>query len=137
MLMQKCNCGYETGKKNFNFCPLCGTKLTILKLEKDETYKAERKACRVVDEWCDSKKIYYYKESSFNKEYAWIYKYLHDDAYFMFLHISKIKPLELERIEKCVFRKNNECGHAVTCKGCSVCTGKLEETIMQWIRASA
>lgn len=43
--MRKCNCGYEIAKKNFNFCPLCGTKLTALELEEDGTYKAERKAC--------------------------------------------------------------------------------------------
>lgn len=128
--MQKlCNCGYKTGKKNFKFCPLCGTKLTVLELEKDGTYKAERKACRVVDELCDSKKIYYYKESPINKEFVWIYKSKHDDVYFMGLHISKITPLELERIGKCAFRKNNACGHAITCKTCFACTGKLEEVI--------
>lgn len=136
--MQKiCNCGYETRKKNFNFCPLCGTKLTVLELEKDGTYKTERKACRIVDEWCDPKKIYYYKQSPFNKEYVWIYNSLHDDTFFMGLHISKVKPLSLDQIENCVFRENNECGHTDTCKSCSVCTGKLEEAIMQWVKTSA
>jgi len=134
-LMKKiCNCGYETEKKNFNFCPLCGNKLMILELEADGTYEAERKACRIIDhDWMNPNKIYYYKVSPIDKELVWIYKSPVSPHWIFGCHISKVKPLEVERIERCSFRKNDECGHMGSCKMCPVYKGDVDELIMNLV----
>ncbi len=126
-----CNCGYETNKKSFKFCPLCGNRLITLELEPDGTYKAERKACKVInDDWISPDKIYYYKVSPIDKELAWIYESPTSVHWILGCHISKVRPCELERIERCIFRKNNECGHMSTCKICSVYKGDIDDYIM-------
>ncbi len=89
-----CNCGYETNKKSFKFCPLCGNKLITLEL--DGTYKADKNACRVInDDFISPDKIYYYKVSPTDKEWAWIYESLVSVHWILGCHISKVRPCEL------------------------------------------
>lgn len=127
-----CNCGYETNKKRFNFCPLCGNKLTTLELESDGTYKAERSACRVInDDWINPNRIYYYKVSLIDKELVWIYESLTSSHFIFGCHISKVVPLKLERIKRCALRENDECGHTSSCKICKVYRGEVQENILK------
>ena len=133
--MQKiCNCGYETNKKSFIFCPLCGNKLVTLELEPDGTYKAERKACRVINgDMINPEKIYYYKVSSIDSELVWVYESPTSMHWIFGCHISKIRPYELEKIERCVFRENNKCGYASTCKRCPVYKGDIDDYIISLV----
>ena len=122
--MKICKCGYETEKTSFQFCPLCGKQLTVLELEDDGTYKAKREACRVINGWLDPNKIYYYKISPIDDTLVWIYTSPTSKHFISGGHISKIKPLDIERVERCVFRKDGECGHMGSCK---MCLPKLKE----------
>lgn len=122
--MKICKCGYETEKNSFQFCPLCGKELTVLELEDDGTYKAKREACRVFDEWLDPNTIYYYKISPIDDTLVWIYTSPISKHWIIGCHISKIKPIEVERVERCALRKNGRCGYSGSCK---MCLPKLKE----------
>ena len=116
--MKICKCGYETEKTSFQFCPLCGKQLIVLELEDDGTYKAKREACRVLDGWLDSNAIYYYKISPIDDTLAWIYTSPISKHWIIGCHISKIKPIDVERVERCTLRKNGKCGYASSCEMC-------------------
>lgn len=115
LIMKVCKCGYETEKASFQFCPLCGKKLIVLELEDDGTYKAKREACRVFDEWLDPNTIYYYKISPIDDTFVWIYTSMTSKHFIIGCHISKIVPIEIER---CVFRRERQCGFTASCKKC-------------------
>ena len=105
-----------------------------LELEPDGTYKAERSACRVInDDWINPNKIYYYKVSPIDKELVWIYESPVSPHWILGCHISKVRPLELDRIERCALRKNNECGHTSSCKMCPVYRGEISKYILQLV----
>ena len=125
LIMQKiCKCGYETEKESFQFCPLCGKPLNTLELEEDGTYKAKRDACRVFDGWLDPNTIYYYKTSPIDDTLAWIYTSPISKHFIVGCHISKIRPLEIDRVEMCSFRKDGKCGRTGSCE---MCLPKLKE----------
>lgn len=122
--MKICKCGYETEKASFQFCTLCGKPLNTLELEEDGTYKAKREAYRVFDGWLDPNTIYYYKISPIDDTLVWVYTSPTSKHFIVGCHISKIKPLDIERVERCVFRKNGICGYAGSFK---MCLPKLNE----------
>ena len=115
--MKKCNCGFETENEEFNFCPLCGKDLIILELESDGTYKANRYACRILDDRFESNIIYYFKTSPINPM-CWIYETMSSERYVYGCHYSKVLPLELEAVQRCVLRVDGKCGKTTTCKTC-------------------
>ena len=113
------HCNFNTMKSAYKYCPICGEKLFELEMEEDGTYKAERKPCRIInDDWVDDSIIYYYKVSPIDSELAWVYENKDDKHWKFGCHISHVKSLEQEQIERCVLRKNNECGHSSSCKLC-------------------
>lgn len=118
--MKICKCGYKTEKTSFQFCPLCGNLLNTLELEEDGTYKSKREACRVFDGWLDPNTIYYYKVSPIDDTLVWIYTSPISKHFIVGCHISKIRPLEIDKVTMCSFRKcnNNKCGGLATCRLC-------------------
>lgn len=121
-----CECGYNTGKSAYNFCPLCGEKLKVFEKEEDGTYNTERMACRIInDDWVNPNIIYYYKVSPICDGLCWIYKNPNDKHFFMGCHISHIRPCEIERVYSCIFhRQNGKCGST---KSCDLCLPKLKK----------
>ena len=118
-LRKRCDCKFETFKKDYKFCPLCGNKLT--ELEEDMTIKAERKPCKVLnDEFADPTRIYYGKISPMDNTRVFIYTDKSSTHFILGCHISKVKFIDEQRMEKCTFRKDDECGHYSTCSICSV-----------------
>ena len=127
--MKICNCGYETEKTSFKFCPLCGKPLNILEMESDGTYKAEREACRVINDWLSPNTIFYFKRSPIDNTLVWIYETPTSNHFILGCHISKVKPLKLENVERCVLRKDGICGKSASC---SLCYPKLKQKYSYW-----
>lgn len=109
----------------------------ILELEADGTYEAERKACRIINyDWMNPNEIYYYKVSPIDKELVWIYKSPVSAHWILGCHISRLDQWNLERIERCSFRKNDECECVRSHKMCPVYKGDMNDLIMNLVNVS-